>query len=298
MKQHTIPKCYLESFTDPNCPDGHQPYLWMIDREKNLPRKKSPKNVLVKTDFYTIELPHGEKDYSIESSLSQLESEFMVILRNKIIKYLPVSEEEMVKLSLFFSALFNRTISQKDHWEKIYEHLAKVVEQIEKAHKIKPKESINIKESIPGSHKERMVENLVLVAKIILLKNPFFLISDSKVSFITSDNPYIYLDPQFDDNSFYQPVPTSRSTNLLIPLTPKIAFYGLGICDHQNQYMKAKEGWVKGCNHSIANHSYKYIFSSKKEPDFLNKKDLKLINSEHKQLFGPIGGKSNRGEQG
>ena len=62
MKQHTIPKCYLSSFTDPNCPVGQEPYLWIFDRKSNTPKKKSPKNILVEKDFYTIELKSGERN--------------------------------------------------------------------------------------------------------------------------------------------------------------------------------------------------------------------------------------------
>lgn len=162
MRQHTIPKCYLESFTDPNCPDGQRPYLWILDRKQSLPKKRAPKNVLVKKDFYTIDLPHGEKDYRIETSLSQLESEFISILRSKVLKYKPIDDEEMVRLSLFFSALFNRTISQKEHWEKTYEHLAIVVEQMERGYGIKPKESKRIRKYIPDSYKDRIVDTLIL----------------------------------------------------------------------------------------------------------------------------------------
>jgi len=281
VRQHTIPKCYLESFTDPNYPDGQKPYLWILDRKQSPPKKKSPKNVLFKKDFYTVDLPHGKKDYRIETSLSQLESEFISILRSKILKYKPIDDEEMVRLSLFFSALFNRTISQKEHWERTYEHLATVVEQMEKGHNIEPKESKMIRKFIPDSYKDRIVENLVFQAEIILLKKPKFIVSESDVSFITSDNPYLYLNPEFTRESFYQAPPIAKSTNLFVPLTPKIAFFGVGESDHENQYMIAKDSWVKSCNHETANHCYEYIFSSKKKPDFLLEEDIAKINEEY-----------------
>ncbi|MBU0528538.1 DUF4238 domain-containing protein, partial [bacterium] len=115
MKQHTIPKCYLSSFTDPNCPEKLEPYLWIFNRETNTPQKKSPKNILVAKDFYTIELKSGEKDYGIEKLLQKVESDFISILRKKINNHLPINDDEYVKIASFFAALSLRTISQKEH---------------------------------------------------------------------------------------------------------------------------------------------------------------------------------------
>lgn len=286
MKQHTIPKCYLSSFTDPNCPVNQEPYLWIFDRESDTPKKKSPKKILVEKDFYTIKLKSGEKDNKIETSLSMLESEFISILRKKIVNHIPISEEEYVNVALFFAALSLRTIAQKEHWEKSFGHLLKVVKEMEEGYCLKPKKSVELKEYIPESYKKILVENLVLQTNIILLKKPGFYISHCDTKFITSDNPYRYINPEFAGQSAYPAPPAAKSTNLFIPLTPEISFFGLGKKDHPDQYYDAKPTWIKTLNQGTADHCYKFIFSSKETLELLTNDDLEKLNKEHEEIFG------------
>lgn len=286
MKQHTIPKCYLSSFTDPNCPENQEPYLWIFDRETDTPKKKSPKNILVEKDFYTIELKSGEKDYRIETSLSMIESEFISILRNKIINHIPINNDEYVNMALFFAALSLRTIAQKEHWEKYFGRLIEVVEQMERGYNIEPKKSKEIKEYIPESYKERLVDNLVLQSNIILLKKPGFYISNSNTKFITSDNPYRYINPEFDGQTAYPAPPVAKSTSLFIPITPEITFFGLGKKDYPDQYYDAKPTWIKTLNQGVADHCNKFIFSSKDTLDLLTTDDWEELDKEHVEIFG------------
>jgi len=65
--QHIIPKCYLKQFVDPNTPPGHEPYVWIFEREAKRGKKRAPKNILAETDFYTL-----KGDYVIEKTLLKL----------------------------------------------------------------------------------------------------------------------------------------------------------------------------------------------------------------------------------
>lgn len=286
MKQHTIPKCYLSSFTDPNCPADHEPYIWIFDRKSEKPKKKSPKNILVENDFYTIELKNGDKDYNIETSLSMIESEFISILRNKIVNHLPIDDEEYVKIALFFGALSLRTIAQKEHWEKTFGHLIKVVEQMEKGYGLKPKKSKELKEFVPDSHKQRLAEHLITATNVVLTKKPGFYMSHYETKFITSDNPYMYINPEFDGQVIYPAPPIAKTTTLFIPLTPEIVFFGTGEKNHTDQYYDAKETWVKTLNQRTADHCYKYLYSSKPTLDLIKQEDLDLLDREYSELFG------------
>lgn len=288
MKQHTIPKCYLSSFTDPDSPEEQEPYVWIFDRKGNEPKKKSPKNILVENDFYTIELKNGEKDYIIETSLSKIESEFISILRNKIINHIPVSNEEYVNIALFFGALSLRTIAQKEHWGKTFGHLIRVVEQMEKGYGLEPKKSKELKDYVPDSHKQRLVENLITATNVVLTKKPGFYVSHYDTKFITSDNPYMYINPQLDGQPIYPAPPIAKSTTLFIPLTPEIVFFGTGEKEHSDQYYDAKQTWVKTLNQRTADSCYKYLYSSKPTLELITKEDLEEIDREHIEIFGEI----------
>ena len=51
--QHYIPQFYLREFTDPETPNGYEPYVWVYEHESKRWKKKSPKNIASKLDFYS-----------------------------------------------------------------------------------------------------------------------------------------------------------------------------------------------------------------------------------------------------
>ena len=46
--QHFVPRCYLSEFTDPNTPEGQEPYVWVFDKDGNNPKRRLPKIYLPK----------------------------------------------------------------------------------------------------------------------------------------------------------------------------------------------------------------------------------------------------------
>ena len=72
--QHIIPQCYLKQFVDSNTPAGQEPYVWIFERGTKRGKKKAPKNILSEADFYTLKVKSGEKYYTIEKTLAQIES--------------------------------------------------------------------------------------------------------------------------------------------------------------------------------------------------------------------------------
>lgn len=92
-KQHYVPQCYLREFVDPHTPAGYEPYVWIFSKDGKSKEKRAPKNLFHETDLYTLNI-EGDKHYAIERSLSALEGEYASVVRNKVKKYLPLSEEE------------------------------------------------------------------------------------------------------------------------------------------------------------------------------------------------------------
>src|SRR5687768_13774071 len=82
--QHTVPRCYLKSWTDPETPAGHEPYVWVLEVATGEVRQRAPKNVFTENDFYTIKGPDGFRDLRLENGLHGLETRFDRI-RGKIL---------------------------------------------------------------------------------------------------------------------------------------------------------------------------------------------------------------------
>jgi hypothetical protein len=59
--QHTVPQSNLKAWCDPNCPEGHEPYIWIGDKAGAGARKKAPAKVFTEKAFYTIRLVDGER---------------------------------------------------------------------------------------------------------------------------------------------------------------------------------------------------------------------------------------------
>ncbi len=56
-RQHTVPSFYLRNFLAKG-----ESTLWVYDKKGEDPRRQSPKDSAVITDFYTFETPDGEKE--------------------------------------------------------------------------------------------------------------------------------------------------------------------------------------------------------------------------------------------
>jgi len=92
-KQHYVPQFYTRAFVDPQTPAGHEPYVWVFSKDGKTKQKRAPKNILWETDLYTYE-QGGSKNYQLEQSLSKIESDFAEVVRRKINKRLPLTDEE------------------------------------------------------------------------------------------------------------------------------------------------------------------------------------------------------------
>ena len=133
MRQHFVPQSYLKAWCDPQTPPGHEPYIWLCDRRERAARKKSPTKVLAETDFYTIKRADGSRDLILEHGLSQLESRFAALRRNKLDRRLPLSDRDFVNLCAFVAAMAARTKSRGTHLRSQWQRVLDMAERVEKA---------------------------------------------------------------------------------------------------------------------------------------------------------------------
>ena len=110
--QHFVPQSYLAAFVDPNTPLDKKPYVWVFSRNGKKKYPNSPDTIFKVKHLYTLKIK-GQKDYSIENTLGEIEGQYATIFREKIKNRLPLNDFEHVMLCVFVSTMLFRTISQK-----------------------------------------------------------------------------------------------------------------------------------------------------------------------------------------
>jgi hypothetical protein len=80
-------------------------------------KKKSPEKSFTATDRYTIKLPGGKRDLTIENTLSGIENDFVNVL-SRIRRRQNLNLPDRARLCLFVAAMHTRTIAMGEHWRK------------------------------------------------------------------------------------------------------------------------------------------------------------------------------------
>lgn len=135
MKQHYVPRAYLAEFTDPNTPRGHEPFLWVFEREEEAPYRRAPHKVAVKRDYYTATVD-GEREDAVEEMLSQIEGKAIPVIRDLARGGDPsaLGEDERQALSLFLGFLETRVPKFRQMVEKTTGDIMKMVSRVSAEH--------------------------------------------------------------------------------------------------------------------------------------------------------------------
>ncbi len=107
-RQHYIPQSYLDLFTDPRTPEGHDPHLWVFTRKQNEIKKRAPKNTAQSSHRYTFEEKDGTKNESLEAGFSQLESIVAPILK-RISSTAKITEKDKPDIAGYMGMLSARS---------------------------------------------------------------------------------------------------------------------------------------------------------------------------------------------
>lgn len=205
-KQHIIPKCYLENFTDE---DGNL-YVLELNEKKIFTTK--PKKILTDNHFYTIKFPQGGGSLVVENTLEKIESEYASIFHNKIKERKPLDIEERALMSIFVATMLLRTEAFRENIETPFGEIEEFIKKIESLSKEEKKalasvpllppsgptitgeEFKKIAKDIPSFHSTSIVEMLPETSNIIFNMKWGFLISEDKENyFITSDDPCVLM---------------------------------------------------------------------------------------------------------
>lgn len=259
--QHIIPQCYLKHFIDPNTPKGYEPYVWIFERDKKTGKKKAPKNILSETDFYTLKTNIGGKDYSIEKSLSLIESEYATVFDKTIKNKIPLTDYEHLILCAFVATMLQRTLKQKENIEGFLDQIIKMTEEMEKAHNTPPKKSVELKQKKENAHKISVLQMIPHITEILLKMNLAFLCGKQSVYFITSDTPCFLFNSRLQWQNFYGPGLMQKYVEVRMPLSPEISVCFSWI-NNLRGYLQIDTDLIHESNRMVFGHSYKHFIAN------------------------------------
>lgn len=266
--QHTIPRCYLQNFTDNNG------FVWVLDTKDKIFNVK-PKNILVENDFYTITLKNGEKSFVVEDTLANIEGAYIDIFNNKISIDKFLVGEERVKASIFFAATMLRTRPYREDIKKMLQDLKKWMEHWDEKPKMNSQtKGITLSDLEDGlnnfenQHSISIVSNLSKIAQIIFdMKWAVF--KNKTCRFVTSDDPIVIMRPasikKYGLNSLgSSPGLKYKDAELTFPLS-KDRLLLAGHVLERDFYLPSEDVWTDDFNHRTITHSSERIISDSKE---------------------------------
>ena len=225
--QHFVTEAYLRAWCDPKTPKGYEPYLWVVSKKDRLAKKKSPKKVFRKADFYTIIDSEGNRNVDLEKALQKIESNFMTVRRDKIRHHKPLDDREIGVVATFIATMFARVKHQRDQQRKMWQELIDEMEGSpdEVLSELKKKGTYN---QIIDLKNQPLPYNIVNFTNVAA---PFFsrmgceiLETEMKPGFITSDNPCFMIDPSIYTSNppmSWHELFNSPTVEILFPISPK-----------------------------------------------------------------------------
>lgn len=281
-RQHTVPRCYLQHFTD------SVGFVWVLDTSNKIYKIK-PENILVESHFYTITLKSGERSFLVEDTLSNIEYEYSNIFETKISKGKQLTDQERAKVAVFIAAMIHRTQPNREGMKGMFIQLKETMEEWKEQAKTYTAEQKRTMSAIPSSggtsislkdiddglqnfdeeHSMSMLNQLSSTAQIIFDMKWSFMSPDNAQSFVTCDDPVVTLRPEsikkYGPNAFgSRPGLAYEDVELTLPLSKKLTLLAGWRLTH-NSYLPIPDVMVSGINQrTILNSSHKVIASSKK----------------------------------
>jgi hypothetical protein len=226
-RQHVIPKCYQKAWCDPNTPANQTPYVWMVSKDGQEKRKRSPKKAFVSTDVYTIRLPNGERELIVEDTLARIEGKFVTLVEHKISKEYSLDSQDKANLCIFAAAMFSRVDPQSTTYVNFLQEVHEKVTRMEEAHNAEPRTSIEIAAMLESARPRLVATSLPLLAPTYFGMSMGIFVAPPTDHFITSDSPTVWYNPDaYKWPPFWRsPGLAQEKIEVTMPLTPKYALY-------------------------------------------------------------------------
>jgi hypothetical protein len=236
--QHWVPSSYLEAWCDSDCPSDYTPYVWRFPKDGGEGRRKAPHKIFAETDFYTIPLPDGRRDLSVERGLGAIEKRFSRIREARIEKREPLNLEEKVWFCAFVAAMHWRTRAQRDAFREQWGHALRMAEDLQqRLDRMTPQElqkypppratienrdpnlSINdVRKLVDKPIQHTLPKMIEEDARVLAQMNLSIFTTEDDIGFITSDHPCIWFDP---NGGRRPPMLVSPTIEVTMPVSPK-----------------------------------------------------------------------------
>lgn len=272
IKQHTIPKCYLEQFTN------RYGLLHVLDLNKRRIFSSKPENIFIDTHFYTIKFPDSGGSLVVEDTLASIESEYSKIFHNSIQNKQPLLLKDRALISIFVAAMMLRTRAFRSNLATFFKQSIELIDKFEGIADEKkalfppilqpssPRGTISgarfreIAKDVPSFHSTSIIEMLPETSNIIYNMKWGYLIYEEKDDyFITSDNPCVLMNVPAIKR--YGPRAISSSPGLLqeevdltLPLSSNITLLA-GWKLKREAYISVPNIMVKEINSRVARHA-------------------------------------------
>ncbi len=227
----------MEAWCDPDLPPGYAPYLWRFPKDGGNGQRKAPHNIFAETDFYTIHLPDGQRDLSLEHGLGTLEENFCRIRKTRIDSREPLSTEEKAWFCAFIAAMHFRTRAQRNAFRQQWGRVLKMAEDLqqtldamtpEQLQQHRPPTSLGETRgpslTIDGVKKladqpiQHMLASIIEEDLPVLARmNLVIFTTEDDIGFVTSDHPGVWFDPR---GGRRPPMLQSRTIEVSMPVSP------------------------------------------------------------------------------
>lgn len=235
--QHYVPISYLKAWCDPDVPPRYEPHVWRIPKNGGDGQRKAPKNIFAETDFYTLHLPDGQRDLSLEHGLATLEDKFCQIRDTRIASREPLNREEKVWFCAFIAAMHFRTRAQRNAFQQQWGHALDVAEDLQRAlatmtseqlQKHRPHRSlggargqsltIDDVKKLAKEPIQRMLPSIIEADLPVLAgMNLSIFTTEDDIGFITSDHPCVRFVP---GGGRRPPMIHARRIEVTMPVSP------------------------------------------------------------------------------
>lgn len=297
-RQHTVPRCYLQHFTDAGG------FVWILDTKDKIFKIK-PENILVENHFYTITLKNGEKSVVVEDTLAHIEGAYSAIFEQKISKGIFLTEDERAKVAVFMAAIYLRTGPYRESLRGAFTKLKSGMEDWKKQFELNPNakkiaantpksgESITLGDldqyldNFNEEHSVSMIAQLPEIAQIIF-DMKWSVWKDKNSNFVTSDNPLVLLRPASikkygPDAIGSRPGLLHKDVELTLPLSRDRMLLAGWILE-EDSYIDVEEGQVRQINHRTITHSSKkVIVKSEKDAESVRDRYTETKDNQNPQ---------------
>lgn len=202
-KQHTVPACYLENFTD----GTGKVYI----RRADTVYAAKPDNVLTRNSFYTLPIEGGGASNFLEDDLANLEGQYAELFREKLGPKLPLTWTDRELLSVFIAAMMLRTkafrAGLKQTLDQAHEHVEEVMSYVRSGGTIVSAPSastgqgypahdlLKLREDLPSCQAAFLFGQIQRATNIVFHMKWRFCVAPSGYSFVTSDSPVNWANP-------------------------------------------------------------------------------------------------------